>query len=240
MDWTIFLWLLAALIVVAGLAGTVVPALPGVPLIFAGLFLGAWIGDFETVGWVSIGVLGALAALAWIIDAIAGAAGARYVGAGPRAFWGATIGAIVGMFFGLAGMLIGPFVGAVIGELSGGSDLVRSGRAGVGTWLGMVVATAIKLAIAFLMIGIFLFRLGVAWFDEAEEGSASAVSQLTPERAAHDTQLVARIQPPDVGLDRAQREAGLLRIVDPHVHDHGPAGLHQFQCLLDTDVDRMV
>ena len=160
MDWTILWWILAALTVIAGLAGTVVPALPGVPLVFAGLFLGAWIGQFEQVGWTTIGILAILAAFAWAIDFVAGAAGARYLGAGSRAFWGATIGAVAGLFVGLIGMVLGPFIGAVIGELSAGSDLVRSGRAGVGAWVGVVVATALKLAIAFLMIGIFVISLG--------------------------------------------------------------------------------
>jgi uncharacterized protein YqgC (DUF456 family) len=167
MDWTILWWLLAALTVVAGLAGTVVPALPGVPLVFAGLFIGAWIEGFEVVGWGTVGILAVLALVAWIVDFVAGAAGARYMGASARSFWGATIGAIVGMFFGLPGLLLGPFIGAVLGELSGGQDLVRSGRAGVGAWLGMVVATAVKLAIAFLMIGLFLFRLG---FEQVTTG----------------------------------------------------------------------
>lgn len=161
MDWTILWWLLAVLVVVAGLAGTVVPALPGAPLVFLGLFIGAWIDDFEIVGWGTLGVLAALALIAWIVDFVASALGARYLGAGSRAFWGATAGAVVGIFFGIAGMLLGPFIGAVIGELSAGSDLVRSGRAGIGAWLGVVVATALKLALAFLMIGLFLFRVGL-------------------------------------------------------------------------------
>ena len=160
MDWTILWWLLSGLIVIAGLAGTVVPALPGVPLVFLGLFVGAWIGNFETIAWVTIGVLAVLTLIAWVVDFVAGAAGARYLGASSRAFWGATIGAIAGIFFGVVGMLLGPFIGAVLGELSGGSNVVQSGRAGLGAWIGMVVATAVKLAIAFLMIGIFIFRLG--------------------------------------------------------------------------------
>ena len=160
MDWTILWWLLAGLIVIAGLAGTVIPALPGVPLVFAGLFVGAWIGNFETIGWITIGVLAFLALVAWAIDFLAGALGARYLGASSRAFWGATFGAIVGIFFGLPGIVLGPFIGAVLGELSGGSDLRQSGRSGLGAWLGMVVATAAKLAIAFLMIGIVIFKLG--------------------------------------------------------------------------------
>ena len=160
MDWSILWWILAVLVVVAGLAGTVIPALPGVPLVFLGLFIGAWIGQFEAVGWGTLGILAVLGLIAWIVDFVAGAAGARYLGASSRAFWGATIGAIVGIFFGIVGMLLGPFIGAVVGELSGGNSMVQSGRAGVGAWIGMVVATAIKLALAFLMIGIFIFSLG--------------------------------------------------------------------------------
>jgi hypothetical protein len=57
-------------------------------------------------------------------------------------------------------MLLGPFIGAVLGELSGGNDVVQSGRAGIGAWVGMILATAVKLALAFLMIGIFIFQLG--------------------------------------------------------------------------------
>jgi uncharacterized protein YqgC (DUF456 family) len=160
MDWTILWWVLAVLIIIAGLAGTVIPALPGVPLVFLGLFVGAWTGNFETIGWGTVSVLAVLAVFAWVVDLLAGAAGARYLGASSRAFWGATIGAVAGIFFGIVGMLLGPFIGAVLGELSGGSDIVQSGRAGFGAWIGMVVATALKLAIAFVMIGIFIFRLG--------------------------------------------------------------------------------
>ena len=160
MDWTILWWILAVMIIIAGLAGTVVPALPGVPMVFLGLLIGAWIGNFEIVGWTTIGILAALTAISWVVDFLAGAAGAKYVGASSRAFWGATVGAIVGIFFGLVGILLGPFIGAVLGELSGGSNVVQSGRAGFGAWVGMVVATAVKLAIAFLMVGIFIFRLG--------------------------------------------------------------------------------
>ena len=162
MDWAILWWLLSVLLVVAGLAGTVLPALPGVPLIFAGLFLGAWIGDFQVIGWYTIGVFALLALAAWLIDFVAGAFGARYMGATSRSFWGAALGALVGMFFGLPGIVLGPFIGAVAGELSGGRNMAQSGRAGLGAWLGMVFATAVKLAIAFLMIGIFVIRLGIA------------------------------------------------------------------------------
>lgn len=163
MDWGVLWWLLVTLLVLAGLAGTVLPALPGVPLVFAGLLLGAWLTDFSSMGWATIGIFAVLTILAQVVDFLASAFGARYAGAGVRAFWGATIGAIVGMFFGLVGIILGPFLGAVIGELSGGNTWRASGKAGIGAWLGMVFATAFKLSICFLMIGVFLLQLG--WGD---------------------------------------------------------------------------
>lgn len=162
MDWTIIWWVLSVLIVIGGLAGTIVPALPGVPMVLAGLLLAAWAGDFETIGWPTIVILVALAVVSWLIDFLAAALGAKRLGASPRAFWGATLGAVVGIFFGLAGIILGPFVGAVLAELSVGRSVHQAGRAGYGTWIGIVIGTAAKLAIAFLMLGIFLLKI---WFN---------------------------------------------------------------------------
>lgn len=158
MDWTILWLILAGLIVITGLVGTIVPALPGVPIIFAGLVLAAWLTNFEPIGWGTIGVLGSLTALSVLIDFLAAAFGAKRQGASPRAFWGATLGAIVGIFFGLPGILLGPFIGAVAAELSAGEGAKQAGRSGYGVWIGIVLGTAAKLAIAFLMLGIFLTK----------------------------------------------------------------------------------
>ena len=177
MDWTILWWLLAGLLIIAGLAGTVIPALPGVPLVFA--------GHFEIVSWITVSVLALLAFIAWAVDFLAGALGARYLGASSRAFWGATFGAVAGMFFGIPGILLGPFIGAVIGELSGGGDLLQSGRAGVGAWVGMVVATAAKLAIAFLMIGLVVFRFGFSELGARPGARANRASRPTGQSLTH-------------------------------------------------------
>lgn len=158
MDLNILWWILAGLLVIGGLAGTVFPALPGVPMVFGGLVLAAWATDFEPAGLGTMVVLGALTALAWLIDFLAAALGAKRLGASPRAFWGALFGAIIGMFFGLAGILLGPFVGAVVAEISGGRNLEDAGRAGLGAWIGTVIGAAAKLAIAFLMVGLFVLR----------------------------------------------------------------------------------
>jgi uncharacterized protein YqgC (DUF456 family) len=158
MDWTILWWILASLLVIAGLAGTIVPVLPGIPIILAGLVLAAWSTGFEPVGWGTIGVLAALTVLSMLIDLMAAALGAKRLGASPRAFWGATLGAIVGIFFGLPGIILGPFAGAVAAELSSGHGAHQAGRSGYGVWLGMMLGTAAKLAIAFLMLGVFLLK----------------------------------------------------------------------------------
>ena len=113
--------------------------------------------QFNNFGWATIGVLGMLTALTWLIDFLAAALGAKRLGASPRAFWGAAFGAFAGIFFGLPGIILGPFVGAVVAELSGGRNMQEAGMAGYGAWIGVVIGSAAKLAIAFLMLGIFVF-----------------------------------------------------------------------------------
>jgi uncharacterized protein YqgC (DUF456 family) len=151
------LWLLlAALLVLVGLAGIVLPALPGVVLIFSGLLLAAWAEDFQYIGAKTLAALGMLTVLAWSLDLAAGALGAKRFGASRQAIVGAGIGALVGLFFALPGMLLGPFLGAVAGELLARRDLEQAGRAGVGAWIGLVLGIAAKLALSLSMIVVFL------------------------------------------------------------------------------------
>ena len=156
----IALWVLAALLVLLGIAGTVLPALPGSGLVLGGLVLAAWIDGFEHVGKGSIAVLAVLAALSYGVDLLASAFGVQKLGASKWAIVGAALGAVVGLFFGIPGILLGPFVGAVAAEYTVRRDLEAAGRAGVGAWLGLVLGAAAKLALVFSMIGFF----AVAYF----------------------------------------------------------------------------
>ena len=158
MDWTILWWILAGTLVIVGLVGAIVPALPGIPIMLAGFILAAWSTGFEPVGWGTLGVLGALTGLSVIIDLLAAAFGANRLGASPRAFLGATLGAIIGMFFGLPGIILGPFAGAVAAELAEGRGVHQAGRSGYGVWIGIVLGTAAKLTIAFVMLAIFVLK----------------------------------------------------------------------------------
>jgi hypothetical protein len=85
MDWTILWWVLSVVLIVVGLAGTVVPALPGVPIVFIGLLLAAWIDGFTAIGWGTLVVLGLLTLLSIVIDLLAAAFGTQRMGASPRA-----------------------------------------------------------------------------------------------------------------------------------------------------------
>jgi len=156
----ILLWALSAVLVGAGMAGTVLPLLPGIPLVFAGLLLAAWIGGFERVGWPVLVALGLLTLLSLAIDALAASLGAKRVGASRVAVLGAAVGTLVGLFFGLPGLLIGPFAGAALGQFLVRQDVAEAGRAGLAAWIGFLLGSLAKLALGVLMLVIFT----VAWF----------------------------------------------------------------------------
>ncbi len=152
---------IAAVLVLVGLAGTVLPVLPGIAFVFGGLVLAAWADGFVRVGGITIAILGVLTAVAIAIDFAASAFGAKKFGASPRAVIGAGLGALVGIFFGLPGLVLGPFVGAVVGELSANRELRQAGKAGLGTWIGLLLGSVAKIALAFLMVGIFAVAYGL-------------------------------------------------------------------------------
>lgn len=151
----ILLYVLATLLIVIGIAGTILPAVPGVPLVFAGMLVAAWTGDFVQIGWPTLTILGVLTALALLVDLLAGLLGAKRVGASGWALFGAALGTVVGMFLGIIGLILGPFVGAVLGELIAGSNLRRSTTVGMGAWLGFLFGTLAKIALCFTMLGVF-------------------------------------------------------------------------------------
>lgn len=165
MDLQTLYYVLAIVLMVVGIAGTVLPALPGLPLVFAGMLLAAWAGGFEEVGGWTMAVLALLTLLSLGIDFMATALGAKRVGASKPALVGAVLGTFAGLMFGFVGVFIGPFVGALLGELVwlrgvGGRELGQATKVGLGTWLGVVVGTVLKLGVAFLMVGLFV----LAWF----------------------------------------------------------------------------
>ncbi len=152
-------WILSVALIVVGLAGTVLPALPGTLFVLAGIVLGAWIDGFTRVGWPSVTVVTVLAVLAWGLDYVAGLLGARKAGASRQAIVGAALGTVAGLFMGLVGVLFMPLVGAAVGEYLAQKNHQRAVKVGIATWLGIMAGLAAKVVIAFMMIGVFVAAL---------------------------------------------------------------------------------
>ena len=150
---------LGALLIVGGLVGAILPSLPGIPMVFGGIWLVAAVDDYRHLGLWWLLLIGALGALGVLVDFVAGTLGAKRVGASKRALWGASLGTLVGMFFGVPGILLGPFIGALLGELSSGTSVLRSTHVGIGTWLGLLLGALVKLVISLVMVGLFGFAM---------------------------------------------------------------------------------
>jgi uncharacterized protein len=152
-------WVLSVALIAAGLAGTVLPVLPGTALVLAGIALGAWIDDFARVGPWALGAVAAMAVLAWVLDYVAALLGAQRAGASRQALLGAALGTVVGLFMGLVGVLFMPLVGAAAGEYLAKRDQQQAMKVGVATWLGLLAGLLAKVVLAFMMIGVFIAAL---------------------------------------------------------------------------------
>ena len=155
----VLLWVLAVALILLGLAGTVLPALPGTAFVLAGIVLAAWIDDFTRIGVVTISIVAVLAVIAWVLDYVAGLLGAKKAGASRQAIVGAALGTVAGLFMGLVGVLFMPLVGAAVGEYLARRDQRQAVQVGVATWLGIMAGMLAKVAMAFVMVGLFVVAL---------------------------------------------------------------------------------
>ena len=153
------LWVLCVALIVLGLAGTVLPVLPGTLLVWAGIVLGAWIDDFARVSVTTVVVISVLGVVAWALDYAAGLLGAQKAGASKQALLGAAVGTVVGLFMGLVGVLFMPLVGAAVGEYVARKDEARAVKVGLATWVGIMLGLLAKVVLAFIMVGVFAAAL---------------------------------------------------------------------------------
>jgi uncharacterized protein len=154
------LYIVGAALIAAGLVGAVLPAIPGIPLLFGGIWLVAGADHYRHLGiWWLLGIA-SVGTVGIVLDLLAGALGAKRVGASHLAVAGTLVGTLIGLFFGLPGVLIGPFAGAVFGELAAGNSVLRSTQVGVSTWVGLIFGTIVKLVACVTMITLS----GVGWW----------------------------------------------------------------------------
>ncbi len=147
----VLIYVLSFLLLVGGIAGCVLPILPGAPLGYAGLLLLHFTGraDFSTtqlMTWLIIVVV------LQVVDFITPLLGSKYTGGTSFGNRGCVAGTLIGMFFLPWGIIVGPFIGAVAGEMLGGSDLPHAIRAGVGSLIGFLVGTLLKVIVCFYFL----------------------------------------------------------------------------------------
>lgn len=148
---------LVALLMIGGLLGSVLPLIPGTPLILAGAAIYAVATDFNSVGPWHLLILVAIAVVAYSLDYLAGAAGVKKLGGSRWAMLGAVLGAVFGVVIGPLGLILGPIVGAVLMELLISKEIRTSLRSGVGTVVGMLLGLVAKFSLAVVMICLFLW-----------------------------------------------------------------------------------
>jgi uncharacterized protein len=156
----ILLDVIAAVLIGLGLAGAIIPAVPGIPLIFIGIWLIARIDHYQHLGYGWLMCIAAIGAVGLAIDLLAGVLGVKRVGASKQALFGALLGTLVGLCFGLPGLLLGPFVGSVAGELAAGGSVLRSANVGISAWLGLIFGAIVKLVSSLMMVAL----MGAAWW----------------------------------------------------------------------------
>ncbi len=155
----IFLYALGALSLLAGVAGVVLPAIPGSALLVVGAVLVGWADGFTRVSGLTVAVCVALGLAIWVVDFLASVLGAKAFGASRWALVGGSVGVVVGLFFGLPGIVLGPAVGALVFEYARDPKFGQALRAGVGAFLGFVLGTAVKVALAFTLVGILALAI---------------------------------------------------------------------------------
>lgn len=152
-------WLITLCLLLAGLAGCIVPILPGHLIIFIAavghrLMLGREGSGLE---WWSFLVLGLLMAISQTFELLSGAAGARWFGGTRWGAAGAIVGGLVGLFFFPFGLLLGPLIGAFGFELAFARKTVRPAAvSGVGSMVGTLAGMGFKITVGLTMIGWFL------------------------------------------------------------------------------------
>lgn len=153
------LYVLGAILLVVGVAGIVLPGLPGSVFLAAGAVVVAWAEDFTRVSGLTVAACIVLGAVIWATDFVAGLLGARAFGASKWAVLGAALGLLVGLFLGLPGIVLGPAVGAIALEYARDPNFDRALKAGFGAFLGFVLGSAVKVALAFVLIGVLALAL---------------------------------------------------------------------------------
>ncbi|KPK72142.1 hypothetical protein AMJ87_05605 [candidate division WOR_3 bacterium SM23_60] len=155
--WEIVLFIVALAIMLVGLAGVILPVLPGIPVIFAGILLYAVVTGFTVITLKLILIFAALAACGLLVDYFSQYFSVKQMGGGRAGAVGAVIGLIIGIILGWIWIVVLPFVFAVVFELIAGRRETQALRAGTGAFLGLLFGGLLRFVIGCVMIGLFVY-----------------------------------------------------------------------------------
>lgn len=157
--WEIVLFIVALAIMLVGLAGVILPVLPGIPVIFAGILFYAIVTGFAEITFELILIFAGLAACGLLVDYFSQYFSVKKMGGGRAGAIGAVIGLIVGIFLGWVWIIILPFVFAVVFELIAGRRETQALKAGTGAFLGLLFGGLLRFIIGCVMIGLFVWKV---------------------------------------------------------------------------------
>lgn len=155
----IAVWVVVIVLLLVGLAGSVLPLLPGTTLIVGAVLLQKWLLP-DTLSWLAVGWIVGFWALSLAADLVCTLIGTKLLGGGKWGLAGATGGALAGMFFSLPALLLGTALGAVLAEkwFAKKSDHAAL-KAGAGAALGFLASSIAKLGCACAMIALYAFAV---------------------------------------------------------------------------------
>ena len=158
-DWPLWgVWTLTVSLMLAGLAGTVLPLLPGPFIILVAAVAHKFLRPETGITWWCIVALALLVVVSYIVDFFSGAVGTKWFGGSKWGIWGVLIGGVVGLFFAPIGLIVGPIIGGLVAELLIARK--KMGPAVKATWgsvVGTTLGMAVRIGISIAMVVLFMF-----------------------------------------------------------------------------------
>ncbi|NLT19773.1 MAG: DUF456 domain-containing protein [Syntrophomonadaceae bacterium] len=152
--------IITVLVIILGIAGTILPMIPGIPLVFLAILVYGWMEGFNVISGNYLLIIGILTLLSIVFSYLSTVMGAKYFGSGRLGLWGALIGTFAGLLLlPPIGLLIGPFAGAFIGEYISVKDTEKAIKAAFGSLLGLFTGVVFNLAIGIYMLVTFLMNV---------------------------------------------------------------------------------
>lgn len=147
-----------ALLIIAGFLGSFLPVLPGLPLSYLGL-IALQLTSRAPFSFTFFLIWAFIVAVAMVLDNIIPVYGTKKFGGSSYGIWGSIIGMFLGFFFAPIGIIVGPLLGAFLGELLSGKDSNRAIRSALGSFIGFLGATVIKIMVSGTMGYYFFINL---------------------------------------------------------------------------------